>query len=137
MRSVVHKSFGQITETGKARLFKSCLPDYADGEQKRDFLYVQDAVELMWWLLQNPQVNGIFNAGSGEARTWNALIRAIFSAMNLEPQIEYIEMADNLKTQYQYYTRAEMKKVRDAGFTHNFLSLEDGVRDYVRTYLLV
>ena len=135
MRSVVHKAFTQIKEIGKVRLFKSYQPEYADGEQQRDFLYVRDAVELLWWYLQNPQVNGIFNAGSGEARTWNALARAIFAAMNQAPQIEYIEMADTLKKQYQYYTRADMKKVSACGFGRTFYSLEDGIRDYVKNYL--
>ena len=136
MRSVVHKAFMQIRDSGKVRLFKSYLPEYADGEQQRDFLYVIDAVNLLWWFLQNPQINGIFNAGSGEARTWNSLVRAIFAALNQEVQIEYIEMADTLRRQYQYYTRADMKKLRDSGFDGSFHSLEDGVRDYVRSYLL-
>ena len=117
------------------KLFKSYLPEYAHGGQKRDFIYVRDCVDVMWWLLENPEVNGIFNLGTGEARTWNSLARSVFQALSLETDIEYIEMPGELQGQYQYFTQAEMGKLRDAGYTKPFTSLEDGARDYVQNFL--
>lgn len=135
MRSVIHKSFGQIKETGKVRLFKSHKPDYRDGEQKRDFVYVKDCVEVAWWLFRNREVNGIFNLGTGRARTWNDLVRAVFAAMGRQPEIEYIEMPESVRDQYQYFTEAQMDKLGSAGNTMPFRSLEDAVSDYVVNYL--
>lgn len=135
MRSVVHKSYGQIVETGRVRLFKSYRDDYADGEQVRDFVYVNDAVDLTLYLLENPGVCGLFNCGTGQARSWNALAAAVFAALGRDPQIEYIPMPDSLRDKYQYYTQADMTKVRAAGYTRPFTALEDGVRDYVSNYL--
>jgi ADP-L-glycero-D-manno-heptose 6-epimerase len=136
MRSVVHKSFGQIQETGKVKLFKSHRPDYRDGEQVRDFVYVKDAVAQTLWLGDHPQVGGLFNCGTGTPRTWLDLVHAVFAAMDREPQIEFIDMPEHLRGKYQYYTCAEMEKIRAAGFEHPFLSLEDGVADYVKNHLL-
>jgi ADP-L-glycero-D-manno-heptose 6-epimerase len=135
MRSVIHKAFGQIVERGKVRLFKSYRPEYGDGEQKRDFVYVKDCVDVMWWFLQNHNVAGIFNLGTGQARTWNDLIGAVFSAMSREPEIEYIDMPESIQPQYQYYTEAQMDKLRSAGNTMSFQSLEESVADYVINYL--
>ena len=135
MTSVIFKAFHQIRQTGKVRLFKSYLPEYGDGGQMRDFVYVKDCVDAMWWLLQNPAVNGIFNLGTGKARTWNDLIHAVFAAMNIKPNIEYIEMPEGLRNQYQYFTQAEMGKLKTAGCPVNFSPLEDSVRDYVVNYL--
>ena len=135
MTSVIFKAFHQIQQTGKVRLFKSYLPEYGDGGQMRDFVYVKDCVDAMWWLLQNPSVNGIFNLGTGKARTWNDLIHAVFAAMNVGPDIEYIEMPEGLRKQYQYFTQAEMGKLKAAGCPVNFSPLEDSVRDYVVNYL--
>jgi ADP-L-glycero-D-manno-heptose 6-epimerase len=135
MRSVVHKAFGQIKETGKVRLFKSHRPGFKDGEQKRDFIYVKDCVEVVWWLLRNREINGIFNLGTGNARTWNALVRGVFSAVNLEPEIEYIDMPESIREQYQYFTEATMDKLRSAGCPVDFRSLEDAISDYVVNYL--
>ncbi len=135
MTSVIFKAFHQIRETGKVRLFKSHRPDFADGGQMRDFVYVKNCVEVMWWLLQHPQANGIFNLGTGKARTWNDLIGAVFAAMNLVPNIEYIQMPEALRNQYQYFTQAEMTKLAGAGCPVVFPSLEDSVRDYVVRYL--
>ena len=101
----------------------------------RDFVYVKDCVDAMWWLLQNPAANGIFNLGTGKARTWNDLIHAVFAAMNIKPNIEYIEMPEGLRNQYQYFTQAEMGKLKTAGCPVNFSPLEDSVRDYVVNYL--
>jgi len=135
MRSVVHKAFGDIRETGKVRLFKSYKPDYPDGGQMRDFIYVKDCVDVLWWLCRNPGVGGIFNLGTGVARTWDDLVRAVFSALDMEPRIEYVEMPEGLRDQYQYFTEARMEKLRAAGYRAEFRSLEEGVRDYVVNYL--
>jgi ADP-L-glycero-D-manno-heptose 6-epimerase len=135
MRSVIHKSFGQVAEKGKVRLFKSYRPEYGDGEQKRDFVYVKDCVDILWWFLQNQNVAGIFNLGTGQARSWNDLVRAVFSAMDREPEIEYIDMPESIQPQYQYFTEAQMDKLRSAGNTVSFQSLEESVADYVVNYL--
>ena len=135
MASVVFKAFHQIKETGKVKLFKSYHPEYKDGGQMRDFVYIKDCIEVMWWLFNNKDVNGIFNLGTGKARTWNDLIRAVFDAMQLRTNIEYIEMPEALRDQYQYFTEAQMNKLKDAGCPVDFSSLEDSVRDYVVNYL--
>lgn len=135
MASVIYKSFHQIRQTGKVNLFKSYLPQYGDGGQMRDFVYVKDCIDAMWWLFKNEDANGIFNLGTGKARTWNDLINAVFAAMDVRPNIEYIEMPEALRNQYQYFTEAEMRKLRDYGCSIAFSSLEDSVHDYVRNYL--
>ncbi|MCK4534108.1 MAG: ADP-glyceromanno-heptose 6-epimerase [Syntrophobacterales bacterium] len=135
MRSVIHKSFGQIRETGKVRLFKSHRPDFRDGEQKRDFIYVKDCAEVIWWFLENRDVAGIFNLGTGRARTWNDLTGAVFAAMGIEPGIEYIEMPKSIRQQYQYFTEAKMDKLLSAGCSVRTASLEDAISDYVVNYL--
>ena len=135
MTSVIFKAFHQIRETGKVRLFKSYLPQYPDGGQMRDFVYVKDCVNAMWWLLRNPKTNGVFNLGTGKARTWNDLINAVYAAMGRKPNIEYIEMPEGLRNQYQYFTEAEMAKLKKAGCPVDFSTLEDSVRDYVCNYL--
>jgi len=136
MRSVVHKAWGQIKSPGRVKLFKSYLPAYPDGEQVRDFVYIKDVVEVIWWLLGRSQINGIYNIGTGRARTWKALVQAVFTAMERPLQIEFIEMPENLRDRYQYRTEAAIEKLRRAGYEGNFSSLEDGVRDYVQNYLL-
>jgi ADP-L-glycero-D-manno-heptose 6-epimerase len=135
MSSVIFKAFHQIKETGKVNLFKSYKKEYEDGGQMRDFVYVKDCVNVMWWLLKNPKTNGIFNLGTGKARTWNDLIKAVFTAMKKKPNIEYIAMPEALRNQYQYFTQAEMKKLKTAGCPVKFSSLEDSVRNYVVNYL--
>ena len=135
MRSMVNKAYGQIKKSGKVQLFKSHRPDFADGEQLRDFVYVKDAVAVTLYLLENRAVSGLFNCGTGEARSWNALVKATFAAMNLPLEIEFVAMPEILRGKYQYFTQAEMAKLRVAGYTLPFVSLEDGVRDYVTTYL--
>jgi ADP-L-glycero-D-manno-heptose 6-epimerase len=134
MSSVLYKAYGQIEGTGSLNLFKSYRPEYGDGEQKRDFVYVKDVVEVMWWLLNSPRVNGVFNLGTGEARSWNDLARAMFAAMDRRENIGYIEMPDALRGKYQYFTEAAMDKLRAAGCPVAFRSLEEAARDYV-TYL--
>ncbi len=135
MSSVVFKAFYQIKETGKVKLFKSYKKKYKDGGQMRDFVYVKDSVDVMWWLLNNPKINGIFNLGTGKARTWNDLIKAVFAAMKKKTNIEYFAMPQALRNQYQYFTEAEMTKLKKAGCPVKFSSLEDSVRDYVVSYL--
>jgi ADP-L-glycero-D-manno-heptose 6-epimerase len=135
MRSVVHKAHGQIRETGKVGLFKSYRDDYPDGGQVRDFVYVKDAVDVTLHFLENRDAGGLFNCGTGEARTWNDLAKATFAAMDREPDIDYIEMPDHLRGKYQYHTQADPTKLRAAGYDKPFTSLEDGVADYVRTWL--
>jgi ADP-L-glycero-D-manno-heptose 6-epimerase len=135
MTSMIFKAFNQINETGEVKLFKSFLPKYPDGGQLRDFVYVKDCIDVMWWLFKNPDVNGIFNLGTGKARTWNDLIKAVFSAMKKTTNIEYIEMPEALRNQYQYFTEAKMDKFKAAGCPVAFSLLEDSVRDYVVNYL--
>jgi len=136
MQSLVRKGFFQVQETGKMRLFKSCKPEYSDGGQERDFLYIKDAVAMTLFFLDRPEVGGLFNVGSGKARNWNNLAHALFSALEKEPDIEYIEMPPSIRDQYQYHTQAEMGKIRKAGYDAPITSLEDGVKDYVRNFLL-
>jgi len=136
MRSVVHKAFGQIRAEGKVRLFKSSRPEYPDGGQMRDFVYVKDCVEVLWWLIRHPEVNGLFNLGTGRARTWNDLMRAVFASMALEPYIEYIAMPPGLDEQYQYFTEAKMEKLQAVGCPVDFQSLEASVKDYVVNHLM-
>jgi len=135
MSSVIFKAFHQIKETGMVKLFKSYKKEYKDGEQMRDFVYVKDCVNVMWWLLKNPKTNGIFNLGTGKARTWNDLIKAVFTAMKKKTNIEYIAMPESLRNQYQYFTEAEMSKLKKAVCPVKFLSLEDSVHDYVTKHL--
>jgi len=136
MRSVVNKSFAQVAQTGVIRLFKSYRPEYSDGEQKRDFLYVKDAVRMTVHLAENRRASGIFNIGSGQAHTWNELARAIFSALGREPRIEYIEMPEPIRDKYQYFTQAKIDKLRSAGYAQPITPLAEAVRDYVQNYLL-
>ncbi len=135
MRSVVCKAFYEIGNKGRMGLFKSDNPNYDDGGQMRDFVYVKDCVELMFWLIENPGVNGIFNVGTGKARTWNDLINAVFVAMGRKPQIDYVDMPETLKGKYQYFTQAEMGWLREKNCPVPFTSLEEGIADYVRNYL--
>lgn len=135
MRSVVHKAYGQILATGAVKLFKSYRPDYKDGEQVRDFVYVRDAVNVCLYFDRNREVSGLFNVGTGTCRTWLDLARAVFAAMGKSPNIEFIEMPESLRDKYQYHTEAATGKLRAAGYDAPFTSLEDGVRDYVQSYL--
>lgn len=136
MCSMVYRGFNQIRETGCLRLFKSYRPAYQDGGQRRDFVYVKDCVDVVWWLIEHPEASGVFNLGTGKDRSWNDLATALFSAMGLELNIEYIPMPKPLQDRYQYYTRAEMQKLTQAGCPTAFTSLEAAVGDYVQNYLL-
>jgi ADP-L-glycero-D-manno-heptose 6-epimerase len=135
MRSFCIKAFEQITSTGKVRLFKSYKPEYADGEQLRDFIYVKDAVDMTLFFYDEPQLSGLFNIGTGKARTWNDLVKAVFDAMDKKPIIEYIEMPESIRNQYQYFTEADITKLRKAGYNKQTTPLEDAIKDYVQSYL--
>lgn len=137
MRSVVSKAFRQILETGRVKLFKSYRPEYKDGEQKRDFLYVKDAAEMtLFFAFANTTAAGLYNIGSGEANTWLALASALFAALGREPEIEFIEMPSVLRDRYQYFTRADISKLRSAGYGQAVTPLNQAVRDTVQNYLI-
>jgi ADP-L-glycero-D-manno-heptose 6-epimerase len=136
MRSMIHKAFYQIKETGKIKLFKSYKKEYADGEQMRDFLYIKDAVKMTLFFLHKSDINGIFNIGTSEANSWNNLAENIFNAMNIKKNIEYIDMPEELKDKYQYYTKADISKIRSAGYNENNYSFDDAINDYVKNYLM-
>ena len=135
MRSVVNKAYGQILETGEVKLFKSYNAAYKDGEQVRDFVYVKDAVEVCLYFMDKPRAAGLFNVGTGKARTWIDLVSAVFAAMGKPPKIQFIDMPETLRAKYQYHTQANVAKLQHAGYTNPFTSLEDGVKDYVATWL--
>ncbi|MBF0511709.1 MAG: ADP-glyceromanno-heptose 6-epimerase [Candidatus Omnitrophica bacterium] len=130
MKSVVSKAYDRVVKDGKMSLFKSYHPKYKDGEQMRDFIYVKDAVDIVMFFADNPDKNGIFNAGTGLARTWNDLAHALFSAVGRMPSIEYVEMPEILRGRYQYFTEAQMEKLRQAGYQKSFTSLEEAIKDY-------
>jgi ADP-L-glycero-D-manno-heptose 6-epimerase len=136
MRSLVHKSFGQVQTEGVIRLFKSYRSDFPNGEQKRDFLYVKDAVAMTLHLAATPKASGLFNIGCGTARTWLDLARAVFTALNRKPNIQFIEMPDAIRDKYQYFTEANLSRLRAAGYTAPVIRLEDAVADYVCNYLV-
>ena len=136
MRSVVSKAYEQIASTGEMTLFKSHHPNYGDGHQMRDFLYVKDAVLMSIWLAETVQANGLFNLGSGKARTWLDLGKAIFSGLGCEQKIKFIKMPKILRDKYQYFTEAKIEKLLSAGYQNQLFSLEDAVKDYVTQYLV-
>ncbi|MBI2517353.1 MAG: ADP-glyceromanno-heptose 6-epimerase [Opitutae bacterium] len=138
MRSLVNKAFEQINTTGRLKLFKSHRPDFKDGEQKRDFLYVKDTVEMTLHFAESaPTAGGLYNLGSGEANTWLALAGAIFSAMGKPQNIEFIEMPAELRGKYQYFTQADTAKLRASGYARAMTSLAAAVRDYVQNYMML
>jgi len=131
MKSVALKAYEEIKKEGKVKLFKSYHPDYKDGEQLRDFIYVKDAVEVTIFFLENPKIKGIFNVGTGKARSFKDIVLAIFSALSLPPNIEYIEMPEYLKNQYQYFTQADITKLRKVGYNKPMWELESAIKNYV------
>lgn len=135
MASVIFHSFNKITETGEMGLFKSYKEGYADGGQLRDFVYVKDICRVILFMVDHPEVSGLYNLGTGNARSFYDLAVATFHAMGLEPNIKYIEMPESLRPKYQYYTQAAMDKLRSTGYQEPFTSLEEGARDYVCNYL--
>lgn len=136
MSSVIFHSFNQIKETGKVKLFKSHKDEYANGEQMRDFIYVKDLCDVCVFLLENRKKSGIYNLGTGQARTWNDLVNAIFKAMDLHSNIEYIDIPEDIRGKYQYFTEANMAKLRKIGYDKEFTNVENAVNDYVNKYLV-
>jgi ADP-L-glycero-D-manno-heptose 6-epimerase len=137
MASVIWHAFRQIKATGKMKLFRSHRAEVADGEQCRDFIHVEDVCRVCHWLMtERPRPNGLYNLGTGQARSFRNLVEATFAAMEREPTIEYIDTPADLRKNYQYYTRADMRKLRRAGYLADFTDLESGVRDYVTRYLV-
>ena len=136
MASVILHAYNQIQTTGSMALFRSHNPDYADGEQQRDFIYVQDVVDICYFLLHHRQHSGIYNVGTGQARTFMALALSTFAALDRTADIRFIDTPEVIRDQYQYFTQAEMGKLRGIGYDQPFTSLEDGISDYVRNYLV-
>ena len=136
MASVIFHSFNQIKATEKVKLFKSYKPEFKDGEQLRDFIYVEDVAAVCYWLMDNHITSGLYNLGTGKAKTFEDLVKATFAGMGKEPVIEYIDMPEDIREKYQYFTEADMNKLKNAGYTKEFYSLENGVADYVKNYLL-
>lgn len=135
MASMVFHGFNQIKESGEIRLFKSCNPDYEDGDQLRDFVYVKDICSVIMFLLKNRDISGLFNVGTGHAQSFRELAEATFHALGLEPNIRYIDMPEKLRGKYQYYTQAEMGKLYGTGYPLPFTDVEHGVTDYVQNHL--
>lgn len=148
MASVMFHSYSQIKETGKVKLFRSHKPEYKDGEQLRDFIHVDDVAAIMFWMMevisrqlaiasgQSRLTNGIYNVGTGQARTFKDLVTAIFNSLNLKPEIEFIDTPEDIREKYQYFTEADMNKLRTAGYNKTFLTLEQGIGSYVKDFLL-
>jgi ADP-L-glycero-D-manno-heptose 6-epimerase len=135
MMSVIARNFEALQRGEPMRLFKSYRKDFADGGQLRDFVYVRDCVEVVLWLLESPRVSGLFNVGSGAARSWLDLAHAMFKALGREPRIEFIDMPPSLIEKYQYFTEAGLERLRAAGCTKAFTTLEAGAADYIQSYL--
>jgi len=136
MASVVFHAFNQIRDTGTVKLFRSHRPDYEDGEQLRDFIYVKDVVNVLLFLLHHPTNSGIYNLGTGKARTFLDLVNAVFSSLDKTPEIHFIDTPADIRDKYQYFTEANMHKLRSIGYAKPFTSLEDGIREYVQDYLI-
>lgn len=135
MASVVFHAYNQIKKTGKMKLFRSHRDDFKDGMQKRDFIYVNDIADILVYFMHNRKSSGIYNAGTGAARSFNALANAVFSAMNISPDISYIDIPEDIREKYQYFTEAKTEKLRNAGYIKPFTTLEQGVMEYVTEYL--
>ena len=136
MRSLVNKAFHQVQKTGEISLFRSHRPDYADGEQKRDFLYVKDAVAMTLHLAAADNTAGLFNIGSGDASTWRELASAVFAALGKPPSIQYIDIPEDLRSRYQYFTQADIGRLRKSGYSASVTPLSAAVADYVGNYLV-
>lgn len=136
MASVIFHAFQQIAQTGKMKLFKSHNPNYEDGKQERDFVYVKDVVDVCFWLMNNQPDSGIYNLGSGKARTFLDLASSTFHSLDTEVDIDFIPTPEDIRDKYQYFTEADMSKLKNAGYHTDFTSLEDGVKDYVSNYLI-
>ncbi|OQX73549.1 MAG: ADP-glyceromanno-heptose 6-epimerase [Bacteroidetes bacterium 4484_249] len=137
MASVIFHAFKQIKETGKVKLFRSHNPDYEDGKQLRDFIYVKDVVDVLFFMMDNKKDSGIYNLGTGKARSFLDLATATFKSMDLKPDIEFVDTPLDIRDKYQYFTEAEMGKLRSAGYNKNFYSLEEGIEEYVQEHLII
>ncbi len=135
MASVIFHSYNQIKKNGTVKLFRSHKEGYEDGEQLRDFIYVKDVIAVCYWLMEHQPASAIYNLGTGQARSFNDLVKSTFAGLDMQPSIEYIDMPEDLRDKYQYFTEANMDKLRKAGYKDEFYSLEKGVDDYVRNYL--
>ena len=135
MASVIFHCFNQIRQNGFVKLFKSHRPDFKDGEQLRDFVYVMDVVKVCQWLMEQRPVSALYNLGTGRARSFIDLAKCTFAGLDLRPDIRFIDMPADIRDKYQYFTQANMTKLRNAGYGEEFFSLEKGVDDYVRNYL--
>ena len=137
MQSIIQKSFQNVKDNKSIQLFKSYHPKYSDGEQKRDFIYVKDTVNVMYWFFKNKTLNGLFNLGTGKAQTWNDLAKAVFltRGKEIKDYINYIEMPLHLQHHYQYFTEAKMTKLHQIGYKVSFTSLNDSIKDYIHNYL--
>ena len=135
MASVIFHAYNQIKDKGEVKLFRSHNPNYKDGEQIRDFIYVKDVVQICVWLMQRQPANGLYNTGTGKARTFKDLVKAIFTTLHLPEHINYIDTPTDIRDKYQYFTEADMNKLYKAGYNQPFYSLEDGVKEYVSEYL--
>ena len=136
MASVILHSFGQINTTGQVKLFRSHRPDYKDGQQLRDFVYVKDVANVILWLMQHKPESGLYNVGTGKARSFFDLADNTFKALHLKTNIQFIDTPLDIRDKYQYFTEAKMDKLRKAGYDKPFTTLEDGVNDYVTNYLI-
>lgn len=136
MASVIFHAYHQIQQSGKVKLFKSHRPEYKDGEQMRDFIYVKDLCDVCLFLMHHRKNSGIYNLGTGKARTWNDLTKAIFTALNKPANIEYIDIPEDIRDKYQYFTEANMNKLINIGYDKPFTNIEEAVNDYVTNYLV-
>jgi ADP-L-glycero-D-manno-heptose 6-epimerase len=136
MASVIFHTFNQIQKTGSMKLFQSHNPDFKDGEQMRDFVYVKDVVNILYFLMHHRKDSGIYNLGTGEARTFLDLAKNTFYALNKDPEISFVPTPEDIREKYQYFTEANMNKLRSIGYSQDFYSLEEGVKDYVSNYLI-
>ena len=136
MASVIFHAFNQIQQNGMMKLFRSHKEGFKDGEQLRDFVYVKDVVNVIAWLVEHQPTSAIYNLGTGKARSFHDLVAATFKALDLETKIEFIDMPEDIRDKYQYFTQADMQKLESAGYNRSFASLEDGVTDYVKNYLV-
>lgn len=136
MASVIFHTYNKIKRTGEMQLFKSHRPDFKDGEQMRDFVYVKDVTEVMYFLMHHRRDSGIYNLGSGRARTFRDLAEATFRAAGMEPKISFIPTPEDIRNKYQYFTEAKMEKLHSIGYNKPFYSLEEGIEDYVKRYLV-
>ncbi|MBS1605423.1 MAG: ADP-glyceromanno-heptose 6-epimerase [Bacteroidetes bacterium] len=135
MASVIFHSFNQIKRDGVVKLFRSHRPEYKDGQQLRDFVYVKDVLKVCYWLMERRPASGIYNLGTGKARSFEDLVKATYAGLDMPANIQYIDMPEDIRDKYQYFTEANMQKLRSVGYTDAFYSLEEGVGDYVRNYL--